>query len=219
MRGLVSTSLDSAWEVLGESANVQLAILDVDARGMDGAASLGQLRSRFPMIRILLATARADEGNIREYLAWGANGVILKTLSSREIANAIQVVVSGGLFVATATGDSARSADRNQRSLPRLTASSVGEDAHSMALAARMHHSLSVRQTAVLRLLAAGLSNKAIARQLGLAEGTVKVHVNAIYRALKVHNRAGATAIYTTKQLSEVPRRTILQDKVHREDA
>jgi DNA-binding NarL/FixJ family response regulator len=222
LRALVSTSFDSALETLGDSAQIQLAIIDVDARGMNGAASLGRLRGRFPAIRILLAAARADDGDVGEYLAWGANGVILKTLSSREIANAIRVVVSGGLFVKTSTGEPARSADPRHPPLLQLSGPPAGQDDHAVVMAGllRMHQSLSVRQTAVLRLLAAGLSNKAIARQLGLAEGTVKVHVNAIFKALQVRNRASATAIYTTRQFSDVPRQSRpTVDTAIREDA
>ena len=56
----------------------------------------------------------------------------------------------------------------------------------------------------MLRLLARGLSNKAIARELDLSEGTIKVHVAALYKALNVHNRAGAIASMTGQGLNRV---------------
>lgn len=205
LRAYYAGSFELAGRILAVDPQVRLAMIDVEAAGMRGAASIDQIRADYPEVRIILTAVRASRADILACLAWGVHGVVLKTQSAREIASAIRVVMAGGVFVPTVlcespaqrSGAAAQSCDV----LPfRIDA---GADAEGRPLevpeAAETLGGthLSARQAAVFRLLVRGLSNKAIARELGLAEGTVKVHLAALYRALRVRNRASAVASLT----------------------
>ena len=92
-------------------------------------------------------------------------------------------------------------------SLPRRPEASEADDEQLPGPAAASRGAnphLSARQTAVLRLLARGMSNKAIARELDLSEGTIKVHLAALYRALDVHNRASAISRMTSEGFGRI---------------
>jgi DNA-binding NarL/FixJ family response regulator len=182
LKAFVCTSLDGALRELPADFHARLVILDVGAPGVEAAVSTATLRERFPCARTLLTTAGATRREILEYLAWAVHGVVLTSQPISEIAGAIRLVMSGGIFVPPGVCEQTAWGGDETVTLPD------GEDESETDVR------LSSRQSAVLRLLAAGLSNKAIARELSLSEGTIKVHVAALYKALRVHNRAGATA-------------------------
>jgi DNA-binding NarL/FixJ family response regulator len=198
LRTHVSTSFEVALAVLESNSGVRVAILDIDALGTAGAATASLLRERFPDMRIILAAPPAGRSEILACLAWGVHGVVLKSQSAREIAGAVRVVMGGGIFVPPVV------CEVEARSAPVETAGAAAAPRNEILLPALAEQPdswagshLSARQSAVLRLLVRGLSNKAIARELGIAEGTVKVHVAALYKALQVRNRASAVASLT----------------------
>jgi DNA-binding NarL/FixJ family response regulator len=130
---------------------------------------LSELRRDWPGIPLLVLSATHDRATVERALDLGAMGFIPKTANTRVLIDALRLVLSGGVFVppdCPGTG-SAR---------PR-------------AAARAQDLGLTLRQSDVLRLLVQGKPNKLICRDLALSEGTVKVHVSAILRALNVHNR------------------------------
>jgi DNA-binding NarL/FixJ family response regulator len=174
-----TASLEEAVELLGRSPNVALVSLDLAMPGMKGAASAHAIANAFPGSRLVVVTASERRQDILDALAAGVHGYIPKTLRISEIVEAIRTVLSGRIY-----------APISLATLARTPASSViGANA-----AGRRLGDLSPRQREVLRLMAEGKSNKEIAKALYLAEGTVKVHVNALFRALSVNNRASAVA-------------------------
>lgn len=207
----VHTDLKSALDFADEDplSPIRLVVIDIDAPMVSGKSSLDALHRRFPSADMVVVAAPQERAEVLEILGWGVHGIILRTQTADEIRHAIGIVLKGGIFVpkiAMPRIAGPRLVDPMRvdprRLDPRLAGPAGARDAGAPAsrdervshIPHRPELRLSLRQSAVLALLTEGLSNKAIARKLDLAEATVKVHVNAIYRALNVHNRASAVA-------------------------
>jgi DNA-binding NarL/FixJ family response regulator len=185
-----------ALETDEDETKFVLALIDADAVAVDGAEVTSSLRKKFPKIGIIIVATYSQRSDVVRYLRWGTHGVVFKTQPVAEIAAAINVVLSGGLSVPKLTGIPAPQPSPQCLKVHAMggheVVSSISLDTDSPpASLAR----LSERQSMVLELLAQGLPNKAIARKLGLAEATVKAHVNAVFRALNVNNRASAAVL------------------------
>ena len=148
-----------------------LALLDLNMPGMNGVAGLRRLRELLPTLPIVVASGQDDAVTIRNVLAAGAAGFIPKSERVEVLLNALRLVQAGGIYVPLRSLDD-----------PAAVA------APAQALAA----GLTPRQRDVLRALSRGQPNKLIARELGLTEGTVKIHIAAILRALQARNRTEA---------------------------
>jgi DNA-binding NarL/FixJ family response regulator len=146
-----------------------LALLDLNMPGMDGTAGLRRLREQLPTLPVVVASGQDDTATIRAVLATGAAGFIPKSERSEVLLSALRLVLAGGIYVPA-------------RSLEAPTAPAPVSAA---AL-------LTPRQRDVLLALSRGQPNKSIARELGLTEGTVKIHIAAILRALQARNRTEA---------------------------
>lgn len=146
-------------------------IVDIHLAGLDGAEGIAELQRRYPETRICVLVDNATRQVALEYLGSGVMGCIAKSRSAEEIAEAVEVISQGRPYLCRLTGE-----------------------APSSAPAVQPATKLTRRQRKVLAIMAAGKSNKEIARELGICEGTVKVHVNAAYRALGVHNRVAAVS-------------------------
>jgi DNA-binding NarL/FixJ family response regulator len=153
--------------------DLDLAVVDLNMPGFVGVQGITQFRNRYPDIPLVVLSASESPHDIRRSLEAGALGYIPKAVSSAEMLAALRRVLAGDLYVPAAL------ADEHPAPLPVDTT----------ALA---HCGLTVRQLEVARLLAQGCANKAIAGMLSMSEGTVKVHMAAIFRALDVTNRTEA---------------------------
>ncbi len=149
------------------SEHVQLVFLDVQLPQINGLDGLRWIRSLFPQARILVVSA--SMGTQAEQLAQerGAHGYISKAASADDILSAITTLLNGKEFFSQLVAS---------YSQPRGSASR-----------------LTSRQLDVLRLLAAGQSNKLIARDMELSESTVRVHVAAVFTHFGVNSRTAAT--------------------------
>jgi len=178
----VLPQLDPGLEVLGASDRVAtltllarhpdcaLVLLDLTLPGARGLDLLAELRRDRPLLPIVVLSATHDSATVGAAIAAGARGFIAKTASPQALLDAIETVLSGGRHV---TADQ-RAAPRRIKGIP---VDILG---------------LTQRQSDVLLLLLEGKPNKLICRDLRLSEGTVKVHVSAILRALNVHSRSQA---------------------------
>jgi DNA-binding NarL/FixJ family response regulator len=153
-----------------EGAAADLALVDLHMPGMDGASGVRQIRAAAPLLPLVVASGHDDPATIRAVLGAGAAGFVPKTSSSELLRRALQIVLAGGVYVP-------------QQALADLPAE---------APATTDATGLTPRQRDVLRGLLRGAPNKVIARDLGLTEGTVKIHIAAILRVLQVRNRTEA---------------------------
>lgn len=170
-------NFDEMMAAVHPCAGVKLLLLDSGLPGMGGIQGLRQIRLQCPDLRVVVMTWLQDRAQAFEALAAGAHGYLPKDLSSEDLIQALQAVLSGQIYVPAIIADL-----------------SLRDTALSTATGDREAVELTVRQREVLTHLAEGLSNKEIARALNIAEGTVKVHITAAFRTLHVHNRVGAAA-------------------------
>jgi len=161
--------------ILGQyRSRVALAVIHYDLPGMKRTKGLRRLCEAWPSVPILVTADGCDRDAILEILSAGSHGFIPKSSSILELEHALRATAGGQVFVSPMLVD--RTAPESSQPRPSINEAK-----------------LTSRQKEVLDLLAAGKSNKQIAWALGISEGTVKVHVNAAFRSLGVHNRVNAT--------------------------
>lgn len=174
-----TASFDEALDQLSINDDFTLALFDLAMPGIDSPAALRSIRESFAVEKVAVVSGSRRRTDIILALEAGAHGYIPKWLGANELWRALSQVVDGTVYVpaniaelSVGTPGVSRdaSADRGDRSLPPLTP----------------------RQLDVLKMLVEGKSNKEIARTLDLGEGTVKVHLAALFRNLGVANRASA---------------------------
>jgi DNA-binding NarL/FixJ family response regulator len=196
-RVIESASLDEAFDRLANSQeSISLALFDLRMPGMESPANLGAVRECYPGLRVAVISASRHREDVLSALQIGAHGYISKSFGPNELVRALQVVIAGDIFVPAflaelpATGEAARKEAMAAAPSGGLRIS-TGESPDPTGDAGLP---FSPRQTQVLNLLVKGYSNKQIAGELSLGEGTVKVHVAALLRHLGVSNRAAAAA-------------------------
>ena len=130
---------------------------------------------------IVMLTTSRDEADVIDALQGGAQGYLLKDMEPDDLINALKDIVGGQTIVA---GE-----------LTMVLANALRSGETEAAPAATDIDNLTPREREILCLLANGQSNKVIARNLGITDGTVKLHVKAILRKLKIHSRVEAAVI------------------------
>jgi DNA-binding NarL/FixJ family response regulator len=176
-----------ALRLVEEHPDLDLVLLDLNLPDRDGFGVLTQLRQSYPAIPVVVMSAQQDRDSVVKALNLGAQGFIPKSANRKLILSALQFVMSGGIYIppqALAPGDPPASSITPQ---PSVAPAAAGREALSPA-----DIGLTGRQVDVLLLMMKGKSNKAICRVLDLTEPTVKSHVSAILKALKVSNRTEA---------------------------
>ncbi len=160
-----ASSYQEVIDILEKDQAFDLLLMDLSMPGMGPEEGLARLREIAPSAPIVIVSGTDDPVTIRELIGSGAAGFIPKTAPPGIMLRALQLVLSGGIYVPP----SALDATRNE---------------------GKIH--LTDRQTQVLRMLAEGAPNKTIANRLGLALPTVKIHVAAVLRQLSARNRTEA---------------------------
>ena len=153
--------------------DIDLALLDLHMPGMDGIDCVVQFQQAHTSVPVVVLSGSESRLSVQAVLDVGALGYIPKSSSSQVMLSAIRLVLSGGVYLPPLL--------LNQEILLADAVTDVLPPC-----------SLTERQMDVLRLLAAGKPNKLIARELGLGEGTIKVHLAGIFRAFGVNNRTEA---------------------------
>ena len=195
-RVIESASLDEAFDRLANSGeNISMALFDLRMPGMESPANLGAVRECYPGLRLAVISASQRRQDVMNALDIGAHGYIPKSFGPNELVRALRIVIAGDIFVPAfiadlpATGGEARISDRGDMLPASVKPHSESTDPIGLA-----GLPISPRQRQVLNLLIKGYSNKQIANELSLGEGTIKVHVAALLRHLGVSNRAAAAA-------------------------
>jgi len=178
LRALLSTLPD--FEVVGEAGDGEealallerlqpdVAVLDIRLPRWDGLALAREIQRRGWPIRVLLLSAYEDDALIREAMAIGVEGYLLKQEGVEAIAAAVQSVARG------------------------LRAFSPEILTRARALALQSIEGLTDREREILALVAEGLTNRTIAQRLGISTRTVEYHLGQIFQRLGVNNRAAA---------------------------
>lgn len=168
---------DEAMTALARHPDCRLVLLDLTLPGAHGLDLLVEMRRAYPHLPIVVLSATHDRATVGAALTAGAQGYIAKTSTPDELLGAVRTVLAGGSSVTT--------------DFTPLGPMIGGVSGHTLGL--------THRQADVLRLLVQGKPNKLICRDLRLSEGTVKVHVSAILKALNVRSRAQAIAELTRR--------------------
>lgn len=173
--------------------SIGLVTIDLGLPGLRNGEGLRDLRVRYPDVRVVVVAASRDRDLVLDSLGAGVHGYIPKDVPVPEMAEALRAVIAGRMYVPPFVSD------LSARKEPAVDQDGVANDA-----------ALTSRQFEVLNLLAAGRSNKEIARLLSIAEGTVKVHIAAAFRMLGVHNRVSAAAAMQARAFNDDPIDTYL---------
>ena len=168
---------NAAQSVVAADDSVGLILLDLNMPGMDGLAGLTALRDESPATPIVVVSATEDGDTVDRVLICGASGFISKSMPKDGMIAAITAVMSGEIFRAIPSPDERSSGNRvTPDMLDRVSA-------------------LTRKQRLVLSLIAKGKSNKIIAYELSVTDATVKAHVTAILRKLRVTSRTQAAIL------------------------
>ena len=175
-----ASTMDYALQELGAHPEISFASFDFGLPGLESAHNIQSVREVFPHLRVMVVTGSNRREDVLMALRAGVHGYVLKTWSTAEISAAVRTILNGEIFV--------------PRFLADLPADPLHRGTKVLENWKEDFARLTPRQLDVLRLIRSGYSNKEIARLLQLSESTVKVHTNALYRALGVHSRSGAAA-------------------------
>lgn len=185
-------SLDEAIECLDQNSNVAVALFDLSMPGTPTLKNLRTVRENFPKARVAVISGSQSRRDILSSLEAGVHGYVPKTLSITELTGALKAVLNGDLYVPSLLAD----VEPSDRPEPPVRTEQVETSVGELAPI------LTPRQQEVLDLLIKGKSNKEIALALKLGEGTVKVHLAAIFRHFGVNNRAAAAVAATRAHLA-----------------
>lgn len=160
---------------LGVDLDPDLILLDLNMQGMDGLETLSKLREQGVTSRIVMLTVSDADEDVIEAITRGADGYLLKDMEPEALLEQIERALEGKMVMSEAVTQVLASALRR----PQLQ--------HANKL-----DSLTSREREILTLIAKGLSNKLIARELDISDGTVKVHVKHLLKKLGLRSRVEA---------------------------
>lgn len=173
---LEAGNFQDCLKLAGQHPALDMVLLDLHMPGSDGAKSVSYFHQRYPHIPVVVVSSEDECGNMEKVMNYGASGFICKSSSVQTMLGALKLVLSGGVYVPP---EMLRSQPVEAGPVDRRTSKTNG-------------YGLTLRQMEVLQYLCAGKSNKEIAASIHLAEGTVKIHVAAVYQALNVGSRLEA---------------------------
>ena len=169
--GIVGKAHDGAEALsLLKDTACDIALVDLNMKGMGGIELIGILKQRYPEIKILVLTTFYDDKNITDAISGGADGYLLKDSGKDAIIGAVSQIM-GGVTVL------------DHKVMLRLTSLMQKNSGNSVT------EDLTEREKEICSLMAEGLSNKQIARKLYISEGTVKNYISAIYDKTGIHDR------------------------------
>jgi DNA-binding NarL/FixJ family response regulator len=178
-----------AVRIAQANADLDLVLLDLRMPGVDGWTGLARLQRGFPTLPVVILSASEDPADARRAIDAGAAGFVPKSTRGPVLRAALQLVLSGGVYLP-----------------PQLLGSVDASPAAAGSGAAQRRQraeGLTERQVEVLRLMSRGLTNTEIGNVLGVALGTVKAHVTAIFETLDVSNRTEAALVMRELGLDE----------------
>jgi DNA-binding NarL/FixJ family response regulator len=203
-RGLrVTLDLEPDMAVVGESGDgaealqraaetlPDVVLMDVKMPRRDGIEACAAIKAAVPSAKILMLTMSDDEGDLYSAIKAGATGYLLKDLPLDEVASSIRSVQAGQSLISPTLAS---------KLLTEFAAMVKRGDAAQPVPSPR----LTAREMEVLRLVARGMNNRDIARELFISENTVKNHVRNILEKLQLHSRMEAVVYAVREKLLEI---------------
>lgn len=200
-RGLVSLlSFDDRFEVvceagdvsealqLAKSTPVELILLDNHLPGVHGVDAIASFKEINPEFKVVMLTVSEDEDDLAKAIKSGADGYLLKTSDSELLSETLCRVMAGESVI-------------SPQIMHKLVAALRNQDAPSQADPASLAERLSPREREIVQLIAKGLSNKLIARELDIAETTVKIHIQHVFKKLALNSRVQVALFATSAGL------------------
>jgi DNA-binding NarL/FixJ family response regulator len=178
---LDAASFPEALNHAEQYPQVDLALLDLNMPGGDGAPSVRAFHLRYPEIPLVVVSGSEERDDIERVMEFGAMGYVSKMTSGKVMLSALRMVLEGGVYLP-----------------PQLLQQTVAimDNGPTDKRSSRSNEfGLTVRQMEVLQHLADGKSNKDISKEMNLAEGTIKIHVAAVFQALHVNSRLEAVRV------------------------
>lgn len=182
--------MEDDFQVIGTAINGQealtlceerlpdIVLMDVRMPVMDGVMGTRYLREQFPEVKVVILTTFKEENYIKEALKHGASGYILKSQPAESIVETLRSVAKGSMVLEAEVASSLTAfIDDRQKADPEA-------------------FQVTAREMTVLELIGAGFSNKEIAMQLHLSEGTVRNHISALLEKLALRDRTQLAIFY-----------------------
>lgn len=170
--------------VLVRAKEPDLVLLDLNMKGMDGIATLKAIKDEMPEVRVILLTVSDAPDDLIAAIRAGADGYLLKDMDPEDLMARLREALTGRMVISDALSGRLAQALRDEAQVERRSTAGLTD-----------------RERTILRCLAEGKSNKLIARELDITEGTVKVHVKHLLRKLNFRSRVEA-AVWAVAQSS-----------------
>ena len=160
-----------------KTVTCDLALVDLNMKGMGGIELIEKLRGLYPAVKILVLTTFYDDDNITKAIANGADGYLLKDSGKDAILGAIEQILNGRNVI-------------DHKVMLRLAALMGAKEPQKEVQSEVLAPDMTEREKEICTLMAKGLTNHQIAEQLYISEGTVKNYISSIYDKTGIHDRA-----------------------------
>lgn len=178
-----ASNFDDMLALCGSGETFDLVLTDLRMPGWPGFSGIQALREKQPNAKVVVVSASEAHHDVRDALEHGAAGYIPKSSSVKIMLSALDLIFSGGVYVPpTVLREGGEAPEPGRSAVPPADPA--------------LEQLLTQRQREVLERLREGKSNKQIAHELGLSEGTVKIHMTAIFKSLGVRNRTQAAMAF-----------------------
>jgi two-component system nitrate/nitrite response regulator NarL len=194
-RGVEVSACSSASQGIERASQIKPDVVIVDLRmpGIDGVQALQAIKQQNNEMPVLILTTSDDARDLKDCLQHEASGYLLKDMDPDDFVIALNKVVDGELVVAPELASTLASIIQNRNK--------EGDEEEKSIFSC-----LSPREYEILEHLTEGQSNKVIARHLGIADGTVKLHVKAILKKLGLHSRVEAAVLAANEGIFKTDR-------------
>ena len=172
---LDADNFPDALNTARDNPDLDLVLLDLNMSGSEGIHSVKLFSTSYPDIPVVVVSGSDQRDDIEKVMRVGAMGFISKMSSAQDMAHALRLVLDGGVYLP-----------------PQLLQQAMGQVREDKRSWRTNELGLTPRQMEVLQQLVTGLTNKEIGLAIGLAEGTVKIHVAGIFKGLRVKKRMDA---------------------------
>lgn len=199
----VTDAVPNMAEALKSAARVRpdVVLMDIRMPGMDGVEGTRLLKERFPQIKVIVLTTFDDDEYVFGALKYGASGYLLKGSSLNELSKAIQIACGGGAMI---------NPDIASKVIQLF--SQMAKNSVSIQVDESMIREIKKSEWEIIRTVGRGLSNREIARELRLSEGTIRNAVSSILSKLNLRDRT-QLAIWAV-QTGVVPHRAYGEKKI-----